>query len=213
MVSTLAAPAALFSAPVNECDRVARIAAQEHGVPFKVMAAIARVETGRTIDGDFQPWPWTLNVAGDGAHFPTRSEALQAMHHVTATGQSNFDVGCFQVNARWHGDQFDTAQTMIDPLENARYAAGLLVEHFEVTQDWTLAAGRYHSKTQDFATAYIEKFTDVLNALPDLATPSRPTSKRENSFPLLIVQDGVTVRRGSLVPITTDASRSRLIGG
>ena len=196
------------------CDSAAAVASSELGVPFNVLAAIARVETGQTRDGAFQPWPWTLNFAGDGRFYASRDAAAAAMEHARTEGQTNFDVGCFQINYRWHGDAFPDLDAMIDPLANARYAAQMLGEIFSETADWSVTAGQYHSRTPEFARIYRAKFDDMLASL-DLQNPILTTkATRHNTFPLLIQQSDGHRAHGSLVPIQTNAPASRsLIGG
>ncbi len=56
------------------CDRAAQRAALSHGVPLDVLRAISRVETGRALDGQLAPWPWTINVEGKGFWFDSEQE-------------------------------------------------------------------------------------------------------------------------------------------
>ena len=34
------------------------------GVPAPILYAMSQAESGQLKDGQFRPWPWTLNVAG-----------------------------------------------------------------------------------------------------------------------------------------------------
>ena len=88
------------------CDRAARRAASSEGVPLEVMQTIARVETGRAVDGSLQPWPWTINVEGKGFWFASELEAKTYVFNIFKAGKRSFDVGCFQINYRWHGRAF-----------------------------------------------------------------------------------------------------------
>ena len=211
MVALLGSPS---EALANTCDDAAQRAAVETGVPFAILATITRVETGRTRDGAFSPWPWTINTGGDGAYLSNNIQLLAAAQENLARGIKNFDLGCFQINYRWHGEQFSSLQAMIDPITNARFAAQLLLDHFAVTQDWEAAAGRYHSMTPEYSAKYREKFARVLNLLNiERPTTQSASVERENQFPLLIPGQSGTFAAGSLVPLTSSPTSQSLFGG
>lgn len=129
------------------CIEAAREAAERHGVPVNVMLAITLVETRRTVNGVSGPWPWTLNIEGKGYWYETRSEALSHAERVLAQGRRLIDLGCFQLNFRWHGGNFATADQMLEPALSADYAARFLSGLHAETGDWIRAAGLYHSRT------------------------------------------------------------------
>ncbi|MEM6676677.1 MAG: hypothetical protein AAF675_02270 [Pseudomonadota bacterium] len=135
--------------PAATCLDAGAAAARRHGVPRALMAAIAHVETGRP-----DPWPWAMNARGRGSWFASRDEALRAAAARLKRGDRAFDIGCFQLNHRWHGDAFATLESMIDPQRNADYAAQFLAALFDETGSWVTAAGFYHSRTPQHATRY-----------------------------------------------------------
>lgn len=201
ILSTVAQPALAVQDPSDLCDRAARRAAVEFGVPADLMLAIARVETGRDRGQGLAPWPWTINVGGDGAFFDAPGPALDHVARMLQTGTENIDIGCFQVNFRWHGDAFASLETMIDPDLNAGYAARLLLDLRQSFGSWTGAVGAYHSRTDDLATAYVRR-VDAL--LPGVLEPSAPIlAARINRYPLL--RAGQAGQGGSLVPATGSA--------
>ncbi|HCF18886.1 MAG TPA: hypothetical protein DEV96_12760, partial [Rhodospirillum rubrum] len=55
------------------------------------------------------------------------------------------DVGCMQVNLRYHGGAFDSLEEAIDPAANVAYAASFLRRLFDDTNDWAEAVTAYHS--------------------------------------------------------------------
>lgn len=192
------------------CDEAAARAAQRHGVPAEVLQAIMLTETGRDRAGEFRPWPWAVNQGGEGLWFPGPDEALAHIETQVAAGVTNLDVGCFQLNVRWHGARFSSAADMLDPDQNAAYAAAFLARLRTETGDWPAAAARYHSRTEEHAARYRAKFEAILADLPrvpfDVAAdnPGRP-----NLFPFL--QPGARGTAGSLVPRRT--AQRPLIGG
>ncbi len=219
------------------CEQAAARASAASGVPLSVLRAIALTETGRTKHGAFRPWPWTVNMEGKGVWFDSYEEARDyvAKHH--ARGARSYDVGCFQINFRWHGQHFASIDEMFDPDRNAAYAARFLAQLYSELGDWSRAAGAYHSRTPSFAGKYRERFDRIRGRLlaasgeaspeetmalatqaPPLPPPQpmdqavpRPVEIRDNRFPLL-VDTGADRGLASLVPGEIVAA-GRLIDG
>lgn len=231
IVTGLPRTAAATSDPASICEGVATLASQESGVPVSVLKAISLNETGRKSGGAFRPWPWTVNMEGKGVWFDTPDEALGYVYQNYKRGARSFDVGCFQINYKWHGQEFASIEEMFEPMANARYAARFLKDLYAETGSWEKAAGAYHSRTPEFADRYAARFakfrnrltgqdgeamqasTDVPN-IPDivLAEARRngdvPDEPRVNRYPLL--QAGNGVRMGSLVPLAGSAATGGL---
>ncbi|MCE6961899.1 transglycosylase SLT domain-containing protein [Cereibacter sphaeroides] len=159
----------------ESCEQLAAAAGAEAGIPEGLMPAIARVESGRSGGA----WPWTLNQGGKGMYFETRDEALAMLRSVVASGVTNIDVGCMQLNWRWHSPAFGSAEEMIDPLRNTRHAARFLVELRQRLGSWEAATAAYHSSDRSRGTAYLAKveaarggvqLADAGGPLPDEAT-------------------------------------------
>jgi hypothetical protein len=136
------------------CRNAARVAAARHGLPAEMMQAISLVETRHNVDGVSGPWPWTLNVEGRGYWYDTRAKALAHAAREIASGRISVDLGCFQLNYRWHGENFEALGEMLDPELAADYAARFLGGLFAETGDWMRAAGHYHSRTPVHARRY-----------------------------------------------------------
>lgn len=152
--------------PAALCDAAARAAARSSAVPLEVLAAVALVETGRAdARGTPRPWPWAINVAGQGAWHATPEDALRAARRALAAGVRNVDLGCFQINHRWHSHAFPSLEAMLDPVTNARYAAQLLAGHYARRGSWPAAAAAYHSATPVHAQRYRKRFEATLAAL------------------------------------------------
>ncbi len=154
-----AADAPRAAHPSELCLRAANRAADRHGVPRDVLAAIALTETGTTRAGRRGPWPWTLNIEGAGRWFDSRAEALAAAEAAIRAGRVSTDLGCFQINFRWHGSAFAGPEEMLDPAAGADYAARFLADLHAEAGDWTVAAGWYHSRTPSHARRYRAVFT------------------------------------------------------
>lgn len=197
------------------CRAAARAASQDTGVPYEVLTAIALTETGRRLDGVLQPWPWAIHHDGQGHWLDTKAEVVAMAETALRSGATNIDLGCFQLNIRWHAAAFGSAEEMLDPQRNARYAADFLAELYQESGDWVLAAGAYHSRNPEHAEPYRRKFETILADLPigapgpRLARSEIAEVPRDNRFPLL--QTGAPGGIGSLVPQL--AASAPLIGG
>lgn len=155
-----AAPATAPAAGV--CLAAADRAARRHAVPPGILRAIALAESGTRRGGGAGPWPWTLNVAGQGMFFDTPAEALKVARQALARGVRSIDLGCFQINHRWHGAGFASLEAMLDPDAGADYAARFLRGLFEESGNWLVASGHYHSRTALHADRYRARIETLL---------------------------------------------------
>lgn len=204
------------------CDHAAIYAARETGVPLSVLQAISLNETGRKRDGRMRPWPWTVNMQGKGVWFDTEDEARAFVYQNYKQGARSFDVGCFQINYKWHGQNFASIEEMFVPRSNALYAAKFLLELYREKGDWSGAAGAYHSRTPKYADKYEARFNrfrdgllandvhplDVQLTYVEPAQP--PLVVRINRYPLLQSEDNIRTL-GSLVPLGNEQSVTKLI--
>ncbi|MGF1659011.1 MAG: lytic transglycosylase domain-containing protein [Rubrimonas sp.] len=167
--------AAPLDDPAAICLATADAAADARGIPRAVLRTLTRTETGRAKGGRLQPWPWTVNMEGKGRWFDSRAEALAYVKREMARGARSFDVGCFQINYRWHGEHFASVEEMFEPEANADYAARFLSGLFAETANWSQAAGFYHSRTPHFVQRYRARFDDIL-ARGDPDAPFDPSA-------------------------------------
>ncbi len=156
------------------CVAAAINAATQASIPTEVLRSLSLTETGRSRDGEFAPWPWTVNMEGKGYWFDTRTEAVAFVTEAYEAGARSFDIGCFQINHRWHGQAFTSFDQMFDPARNAEYAAEFLTSLLEEGGSWSEAAGAYHSKTDALAEKYRERFDRILASLSGEAEPDLP---------------------------------------
>lgn len=153
-------------ATTPDCESLATRASREYGVPEGLLIAIARTESGITRQGQtVRAWPWTANIAGKSRYYDTRQEMLADLDRVRAADMSNFDVGCMQLNYRWHGDRFDGLERMLDPETNVTYAARYLRRLFDETGSWEGATRYYHSRDPDRGAAYLARVSRMQAAL------------------------------------------------
>jgi hypothetical protein len=196
--------------PGHLCEVAAQQAADRHAVPGHLMRTLTLTETGRALQGNLRPWPWAINHAGKGHWFASRPEMLAFAEDLLASGNGNFDIGCFQINHRWHSAHFASLSDMADPAQNADYAARFLRGKFEAMHSWRAAVGAYHSLTPAVADIYLARFEATFAQMvggqaPAAAVePAQPVSTATaapgNRFPLLVT--GSAGKGGSLVPLS-----------
>ena len=157
---------------VRDCEELATQIGQEAGLPQHLLPAIARIESGRSLNGKHKAWPWALNHAGKGLYFETKTAALDYLRIATAKGRSNIDVGCMQINHYWHGQEFKSLERMIDPFQNVTYAAKFLRQLYKQHGSWADAVQHYHSSDENRGTRYFNGFTNSVKTMNSTASNS-----------------------------------------
>ena len=123
------------------CEREMVRASHKHGVPLGMLYAVGLTETGR---GDSLR-PYALNVDGKAIYELSKPAAVHAFALATKQGAKFIDVGCMQINHRYHGKHFASLDHMLDPAVNVDYAARFLAQLKEREGTWTKAVARYHA--------------------------------------------------------------------
>ena len=133
--------AAVAAEPAQTCEAVMAGAAQRYKIPLAVFYAVGLVETG----GRNGLQPFALNIDGRASANATLSDGLRSFAAARSRGAKLIDVGCMQINFRWHGDRFASVADMFDPTRNVDYAARFLQELKVREGTWTLAVARYNA--------------------------------------------------------------------
>ncbi len=123
------------------CEAQVAAAAKRYDIPLAVFYAVGLLETG----GRDGLQPYTMNIEGRAAPNATLSDALATFEAAHRRGASLIDIGCMQINYRWHGKNFASVTEMFDPAHNVDYAARFLRELKTREKTWTLAVARYNA--------------------------------------------------------------------
>jgi hypothetical protein len=124
---------------------------KENNIPSGLLFAIARVESGIE--------PYALNIRGKSLVTDNRREALSSIYEALAAGITNIDVGVMQLNVKWHSENFNSVEDMLEPRKNIEYAARFLVSLYKKHGDWHKAVRFYHSSTAEYYRKYSRKIT------------------------------------------------------
>ncbi len=116
-------------------------AARENDVPVAVLYAVALTETGQR--GALHAY--AMNVHGRPVFNASLAEALATFDQARRQGESLVDIGCMQINYRYHGRQFASLEEMFDPAKNVDYAARFLKSLHKREGNWTATVARYHA--------------------------------------------------------------------
>ncbi|CCG39625.1 transglycosylase SLT domain-containing protein [Magnetospirillum molischianum] len=163
------------------CSAEVTTAEQNYGIPSGLLQSISILESGR-YDSSRRAtiaWPWTVMAEGEGRYLPTKAAAIAEVRRLKARGVQNIDVGCMQVNLRYHPTAFADLDDAFDPAANVAYAARFLSGLHEATGHWPTAASYYHSQTPSLAAAYREKLMRIWDKIggedetPRLASAQR----------------------------------------
>lgn len=154
-----------FSSPAGNAFE---IAAAEQVLPAHLLYAIALTESGRTQEGVYRPWPWTLNIDGKAHFFSSRSKATDALREALDQGIRNVDIGPMQVSWRFHKTLLGNPEIALDPLHNVRVGAFILAREMRAEDGFWQAVGRYHSRLPVRQQAYIQKVWQHLKTATDV---------------------------------------------
>lgn len=147
LMALVSASPAVAEESAGVCERaIVKAEGAYPALPPGLLRAIGEVEAlhkGALI------WPWTANVDGESRFFNTRAELRGLVEAALDTGRQtgrvpSIDVGCLQVNLRWHGEMAHPRR-LVDPEHNALYAARHLVGLFARWGSWSAAVRAYHA--------------------------------------------------------------------
>ncbi|AKI02142.1 transglycosylase family protein [Hoeflea sp. IMCC20628] len=129
------------AAVTSICEAEILSAARAHGVPPGILHSVGLTETGRK--GSL--YPYALNIEGRTVFAKSRTDAIREFDRARADGKTLIDLGCMQINYRYHGAKFASVAAMLDPHANVDYAARFLARLHARHETWTMAVARYHA--------------------------------------------------------------------
>lgn len=172
LIAGIAFPASSASTGIGDyglnsviCRNAIARTEQELRLPAGIMQAISLAESGRWDKSSRSrfAWPWTVTAHRKGRFYPTKRAAIAAVQQLKAEGVKNIDVGCLQVNLKYHPKAFDSLDSAFDPDINARYAANLFAKLRRANRSITRAVAHYHSTTRHYNRPYTRKVVKLWN--------------------------------------------------
>lgn len=131
------------------CETAVIGAEEKYHIQANLLQTIASVESGRWDEkaGRRIAWPWTVHANGEGRYYKTRREAVAAVRALQQQGVTNIDVGCMQINLKYHGQAFSSLEEAFEPEKNVAYSAQFLRRLYQKNSgNWVKTAMQYHSR-------------------------------------------------------------------
>lgn len=168
-------------ARASTCAEAARSAEQRRGLPTGLLAAIGSIESGG--------WSWSVNGNDgmSGRRFANAEDAMRYTEGLLGAGLRTIDLGCFQVDLRYHPDAFPRWQDAFDGDANADAAAGILNRLHAQTGDWPRAVALYHSADLQRGQSYLQAVMTAWNGSPILPREVADTSPHEIELRPIII--------------------------
>ena len=144
-----------YSSSLTNCFNFTERYGKQFNIPDKLLTSISLVESGIKKNNNFVSWPWTLNVSGKPMFFDNKNDALKYLKKNYKN--KNIDAGCMQISLKYHINQFDSLESILDPDKNVKYAAKFLKKLFLKHKRWNEAISRYHSSIPKRKKQYLKK--------------------------------------------------------
>lgn len=149
VIQAISVAALLVSAPSYPVDLSGSIfdeAAQAYSIDPLLLYSIALAESAKSVgDGSISPWPWTLRSPTTPYYAVSKEQALEILLLLLEQG-SSVDIGIMQVNWNWHGDDYTSAEELLDLRQNVFAGAKILaISIASAPDDIELGIGRYHT--------------------------------------------------------------------
>tara|TARA_R110000868_G_scaffold4303_3_gene27361 strand:- start:4124 stop:5119 length:996 start_codon:yes stop_codon:yes gene_type:complete len=193
-----AAKVAMAETPLSVwsfCERATVATEMAQRLPRAILFSVAMVESGRynKATKKTRPWPWTINAEGQSFYFKTKREAVAAARQLMKDGVRSFDVGCMQINMRYHPNAFTDLEAAFDPIINVAYSAEFLKRLHSKSNSWPEAIAAYHSQTKTRSQPYfarvIDVWTDQHERISELAHVLREQAKAQVALQLRHTQE------------------------
>jgi soluble lytic murein transglycosylase-like protein len=140
--SMLAFFSPIMATPHHYCRKYIEEAARETGVLPEILWAVAKTESNYGKGA----WPWTIDVQGKAHYFMNKSIAIHFLKSLPKKQLGYVDIGCMQLNAKYHGKAFTSLSKMMNPRLNVMYGAYFLKELYNEKGQWAKAVASYHSR-------------------------------------------------------------------
>ena len=126
-------------------------------IPSGLLLGIGKAESGRIKNDEIVIWPWTINHAGKSLFFDNKNQMKRYLLKRVKKGDNNLDVGCMQINLKWHKHNFKNIKDMIAIEPNVSYAASFLIQLKGKYGTWEKAIKHYHSSDPIKNKPYLNK--------------------------------------------------------
>ncbi len=139
------------------CENTIESIELQTDIPKGLLLGIGKVEAIRKINNKYIIWPWTINHAGKSLFFDNKEQMKNYVFKNLKRKDFNIDVGCMQINIKWHKNNFKKISDMFEVNPNISYAASFLKQLKNKHGSWDKAIKHYHSSDPKKNNPYLIK--------------------------------------------------------
>ena len=152
---------------LNLCENTIESIEIQTEIPIGLLLGIGKAEAIRKIKNKFVIWPWTINHAGKSMFFDTKKQMRNYVFKNLKRNDLNMDVGCMQINIKWHKNNFKKISDMFEVNPNISYAASFLQQLKNKHGSWDNAIKHYHSSDPKKNKPYLIKVKSFWKKVED----------------------------------------------
>ena len=139
------------------CENTIESVELQTDIPKGLLLGIGKAEAIRKINNKYIIWPWTINHAGKSLFFDNKEQMKNYVFINLKRKDFNIDVGCMQINIKWHKNNFKKISDMFEVNPNISYAASFLKQLKNKHGSWDKAIKHYHSSDPKKNNPYLIK--------------------------------------------------------
>ena len=139
------------------CENTIESVELQTDIPKGLLLSIGKAEAIRKINNKYIIWPWTINHAGKSLFFDNKEQMKNYVFKNLKRKDFNIDVGCMQINIKWHKNNFKKISDMFEVNPNISYAASFLKQLKNKHGSWDKAIKHYHSSDPKKNNPYLIK--------------------------------------------------------
>ena len=166
----------------KSCEKVIETIEDLTDIPKNLLLSIGKSESGRILKNNKHViWPWTVNHAGKSLFFDTKKQMKKYVLENVEKKDFNLDVGCMQINLKWHKNNFKKISDMFAVEPNVSYAASFLLQLKNKHGSWDKAIKHYHSSDPKKNKSYLIKVKHFWKIKEDNTVKSAINIKRKEA--------------------------------
>jgi len=164
----------------DSCEKTIESIELQTNIPKGLLLGIGKAEAIRKINNKYIIWPWTINHAGKSMFFDTKKQMRNYVSKNLKKNDFNIDVGCMQINIKWHKNNFKKIADMFEVSPNISYAASFLLQLQNKHGSWDKAIKHYHSSDPKKNIPYLIKVKSFWKKLENEKIIKAKTFKHES---------------------------------
>ena len=162
------------------CENTIESVELQTDIPKGLLLGIGKAEAIRKINNKYIIWPWTINHAGKSLFFDSKEQMKNYVFKNLKRKDFNIDVGCMQINIKWHKNNFKKISDMFEVNPNISYAASFLKQLKNRHGSWDEAIKHYHSSDPKKNSPYLIKVKSFWKKAEDEKIIKAETNKIES---------------------------------